>query len=215
MMKTTARAPARFAEARRVLGAPAPARLALVRLRYPARCSSAHPMVSPETRDRIVEKCPDRQLGDAAIARDLYADLRGQLVRDPERQYDTDVSGRALCTGGKVTQPTDTHRPRLPLGAVPGLYQAPGSHSERHTKGTATGPGSQPHKASAGCHGRRREPPGLRCRTSARPHPAPRRRGVPEPRPDVRGPGRARPCRHRAGSGVAQRGPDPYPDGRS
>jgi len=58
-------------------------------------------MVPPETYDHIVENCPDRQLGDAAIARDLYADLRAQLVRDPVRQYDMDVSGSGLCTAGR------------------------------------------------------------------------------------------------------------------
>ena len=58
-------------------------------------------MVPPETHDRIVENCPDRQPGDAALARDLYANLRAQLVRDPERQYDMDVSGSGLCTAGR------------------------------------------------------------------------------------------------------------------
>jgi hypothetical protein len=58
-------------------------------------------MVSPETRDRIGENCPDRQLGDAALARGLYADLRAQLVRDPERQYHVDVFGSGLCTAGR------------------------------------------------------------------------------------------------------------------
>jgi hypothetical protein len=38
-------------------------------------------LVSSETRDRIVENCLQIQLGDQALARDLYADLREQLVR--------------------------------------------------------------------------------------------------------------------------------------
>ena len=45
---------------------------------------AAHPdglvaMVSSETRDRIVENCLRLQLGDEALAHDLYADLREQL----------------------------------------------------------------------------------------------------------------------------------------
>jgi hypothetical protein len=49
-------------------------------------------LVSSETRDRIVENCLQIQLGDLALARDLYADLREQLIRSPERHYDMEVS---------------------------------------------------------------------------------------------------------------------------
>jgi hypothetical protein len=49
-------------------------------------------MVSSETRDRIVENCLRLQLGDAALARDLYADLREQIGRAGERRYDMDMS---------------------------------------------------------------------------------------------------------------------------
>ena len=49
-------------------------------------------LVSSETRDRIVENCLQIQLGDRAVAHDLYADLREQLVRSPERRYDMEVS---------------------------------------------------------------------------------------------------------------------------
>jgi len=49
-------------------------------------------MVAPETCDRIVENCLGRQLGDEAFAHDLYADLRAQLICDPERRYDMDLS---------------------------------------------------------------------------------------------------------------------------
>jgi hypothetical protein len=42
--------------------------------------------------------------------------------------------------GRKVTRPTDTPQgTRLPLGTVPGLYQAPGSHSSA-AKGIPTRP---------------------------------------------------------------------------
>jgi hypothetical protein len=49
-------------------------------------------MVSLETRDRIAENCLRLQLGDAALAHDLYADLREQLMRTAERREDMDVS---------------------------------------------------------------------------------------------------------------------------
>jgi hypothetical protein len=49
-------------------------------------------LVSSETRDRIVENCLQIQLGDRALARDLYTDLREQLIRSPERRYDMEVS---------------------------------------------------------------------------------------------------------------------------
>jgi hypothetical protein len=72
------------------------------------------------------------------------------------------VRGRPLH-GGTVTQPTDTRRARLPVSAVPGLYQAPGSHSEGWTQGDsnpARVPGTcQPSAGitdgtgSLGCHG--------------------------------------------------------------
>ena len=61
-------------------------------------------MVSSETRDRIVENCLRLQLGDEALAHDLYADLRAQLVGDPERRYDMDLSvALAPWAGGPAT----------------------------------------------------------------------------------------------------------------
>jgi hypothetical protein len=59
--------------------------------------------VSSETRDRIVENCLQIQLGDRALAHDLYADLREQLIRSPERRYDMEISvALAPWTGGPV-----------------------------------------------------------------------------------------------------------------
>ena len=49
-------------------------------------------MVSPETHARIVENCLGHDLGDAALAHELHANLRAQLIRDPERRYDMDLS---------------------------------------------------------------------------------------------------------------------------
>jgi hypothetical protein len=49
-------------------------------------------MVSSETRDRIAENCLRLQLGDQALAHDLYTDLREQLMRTEERREDMDVS---------------------------------------------------------------------------------------------------------------------------
>jgi len=49
-------------------------------------------MVSSETRDRIAENCLRLQLGDEALAHDLYTDLREQLLRTAERREDMDVS---------------------------------------------------------------------------------------------------------------------------
>jgi hypothetical protein len=49
-------------------------------------------MVSSETRDRIAENCLRLQLGDEALAHDLYTDLREQLMRTAERREDMDVS---------------------------------------------------------------------------------------------------------------------------
>jgi hypothetical protein len=57
-----------------------------------------------ETRDRIVENCLRIQLGDEALAHDLYADLREQLVRTPERRYDMTMSAAlAPWTGGPAS----------------------------------------------------------------------------------------------------------------
>jgi hypothetical protein len=61
-------------------------------------------MVSPETRARIVENCLGRDLGDAALAHELHADLRAQLIRDPERRYDMDLSvAMAPWSGGPAS----------------------------------------------------------------------------------------------------------------
>jgi len=49
-------------------------------------------MVSSETRDRIAENCLSLQLGDEALAHDLYSDLREQIIRQPERHHDKDLS---------------------------------------------------------------------------------------------------------------------------
>jgi hypothetical protein len=49
-------------------------------------------MVSSETRDRIAENCLRVQLGDERLAHGLYADLREQLIRMPERRHDMDLS---------------------------------------------------------------------------------------------------------------------------
>jgi hypothetical protein len=60
-------------------------------------------LVSSETRDRIVENCLQIQLGDRALAHDLYADLREQLIRSPERRYDMEISAAlAPWAGGPV-----------------------------------------------------------------------------------------------------------------
>ena len=60
-------------------------------------------LVSSETRDRIVENCLQIQLGDRALAHDLYADLREQLIRSPERRYDMEMSvALAPWAGGPV-----------------------------------------------------------------------------------------------------------------
>ena len=48
--------------------------------------------MSSETRDRIVENCLRLQLGDDDLARELYADLREQLIRTPERRSGMEVS---------------------------------------------------------------------------------------------------------------------------
>ena len=58
-----------------------------------ARPDGLAAMVSSETRDRIVENCLRLQLGDEALAQELYADLREQqLLRTPERRYDMVMS---------------------------------------------------------------------------------------------------------------------------
>jgi hypothetical protein len=49
-------------------------------------------LVSSETRDRIAENCLRLQLGDPDLARELYADLREQLIRTPERRYGMELS---------------------------------------------------------------------------------------------------------------------------
>jgi hypothetical protein len=43
-------------------------------------------MVSSETRNRIVENCLRLELGDAALAHDLYTDLRDQFAHAGERR---------------------------------------------------------------------------------------------------------------------------------
>jgi hypothetical protein len=44
-----------------------------------------------DTHDRIIQNGLHIQLGDQALARDLHADLREQLVRSSERRYDMEV----------------------------------------------------------------------------------------------------------------------------
>ncbi len=49
-------------------------------------------LVSEETRDEIIENCLSLQLGDRAVADEVYADLRSQLAPAQERRYGMDVS---------------------------------------------------------------------------------------------------------------------------
>ena len=48
-------------------------------------------LVSSEARGRIAEHCLGIQLGNQAMAHDLYTDLREQIIRQPERRYDMDL----------------------------------------------------------------------------------------------------------------------------
>jgi hypothetical protein len=49
-------------------------------------------VASPATLDRVVENCLGLQLGDRTLAKDVYADLREQVVRAQERCQDVQVS---------------------------------------------------------------------------------------------------------------------------
>lgn len=49
-------------------------------------------VASPQTLDRIVENCLAIRLRDRTLAGELYADLRQQLLRAPDRHYDMHVS---------------------------------------------------------------------------------------------------------------------------
>lgn len=43
-------------------------------------------------RDRIIENRLGMQVADRALAREIYGDLRDQLVHAQERRYDSEVS---------------------------------------------------------------------------------------------------------------------------
>lgn len=49
-------------------------------------------VVSDDTLDRITTNALGLRLGDADLARDVYTDLRNQVIHAPERRYDLDVS---------------------------------------------------------------------------------------------------------------------------
>lgn len=49
-------------------------------------------IASPETLDRIAANALGLRLGDAALARDVYTDIRDQVIRAPERWHDVDVA---------------------------------------------------------------------------------------------------------------------------
>ncbi|MDQ3405646.1 MAG: hypothetical protein M3548_20015 [Actinomycetota bacterium] len=49
-------------------------------------------IASPDTLDRIATNALGLRLGDEALARDAYADLRDQVIRSPERWRDVDIS---------------------------------------------------------------------------------------------------------------------------
>jgi hypothetical protein len=49
-------------------------------------------VASPATLDKIVRNCLAIQLGDRQLAEDVYADLREQVHRSPERARNTDIS---------------------------------------------------------------------------------------------------------------------------
>jgi hypothetical protein len=83
-------------------------------------------MVSSETRDRIIESCLRLQLGEEALARGLYTDLRDQIVRLPERRYDMDVAvalapwpdGPASGSGSMCVATVRTEYRVVPVGPV-------------------------------------------------------------------------------------------------
>ena len=49
-------------------------------------------VASPESLDRIATNALGLRLGDESLARDVYADLRDQVVGAPERWHDVDIS---------------------------------------------------------------------------------------------------------------------------
>ncbi|GAB3168166.1 hypothetical protein GCM10027059_30420 [Myceligenerans halotolerans] len=49
-------------------------------------------LASPETLDRVASGALGLRLDDAALAEDLYTDLRDQIIRAPERWHDVDIS---------------------------------------------------------------------------------------------------------------------------
>src|SRR5262249_40456822 len=49
-------------------------------------------VASPKTLDKIVENCLAIQLGDQALAKEVYADVREQVLRSAERWFDVHVS---------------------------------------------------------------------------------------------------------------------------
>ena len=62
-------------------------------------------VASPAVLDRIVENCLAIQLGDAAFAADVHADLKAQVLRSPERWHDLRISAAlAPWTGSTAGQ---------------------------------------------------------------------------------------------------------------
>lgn len=49
-------------------------------------------MLSSDMRDRIIGNCLAMQLGEPGLAKDVYADLRSQVIRSPERRHDMTIS---------------------------------------------------------------------------------------------------------------------------
>jgi hypothetical protein len=59
---------------------------------FAASPDSLAAVASPATLDRVAENCLSIQLGDEALAHDVYADLRQQVIRTRERWHDVRVS---------------------------------------------------------------------------------------------------------------------------
>lgn len=133
----------------------------------------------------------------AAILRVHLATRLAGIIRPNEC-----VRERSLH-GGKVTQPTDTRRPRGSLSAGSLACISRPAHSRKGGR-----EGSQPRLGSryASLRPVSRTTPGPSWTRGL--HSPARPGDAPQPGPDVRSPGLARPCGHRAGPGAAHGGPD-------
>ncbi|MBO3752151.1 hypothetical protein J5X84_39335 [Streptosporangiaceae bacterium NEAU-GS5] len=96
------------ARLRTVLGDAAPAIRDAVIEGFAFNADDLAQVASPETLDQIIRNSLAIQLGDKQLARDVYADLRQQVLQAPERWHDVQVT---ITLAPWTDGPPSTHNP--------------------------------------------------------------------------------------------------------